>query len=524
MEKHVIKCPNCGTPFQLDESMYDSIVKQVRDSEFKNEIASREANLKKQKEDALEIQKIQSQKEYEKLLNDKQVEIEKLKASIESEKREKTIAIQEEAKKNTNDMNDLKNEIIELNAKLEAKDHEIKLRLEKVNVDNEKDLQTALHEKDREIEKLKNELNLKNQEKTIAIQEESKRSTDNINQLKNQIVELSAKLDAKENETKLRVEKVKAENEQTIAKIEANQDKKENEFKMQISQLEAKIENDKINFEMETKNIEDLHRKQLLQKDEQIAFYKDLKAKQSTKMIGETLEQHCNYEFNRFRTTAFPNAYFEKDNDARTGSKGDFIFRDFDEDGIEYISIMFEMKNEADETATKHKNEDFFKELDKDRREKNCEYAVLVSLLEADNEFYNNGIVDVSYRYEKMYVIRPQFFITIITLLCNASKGALQYKKELLVMKNQEIDVTNFETNMENFKAAFSKNYELASRKFQAAIDDIDKTIKALEKTKEDLLSSNRNLRLANDKAQDLSIKKLTKDNPTMKRKFAEIK
>lgn len=254
-----------------------------------------------------------------------------------------------------------------------------------------------------------------------------------------------------------------------------------------------------------------------------IEYYKDFKLKSSTKMLGETLEQHCQIEFNRLRATGFQTAYFEKDNDARTGSKGDFIFRDYDQDGTEFISIMFEMKNEADTTATKKRNEDFFKELDKDRNEKKCEYAVLVSLLEADSDLYNEGIVDVSYKYPKMYVIRPQFFIPIITLLRNASLNSLQYKRELMIVKNQNIDITNFESSLLEFKDKFSRNYRLASEKFQTAIEEIDKTISHLEKTKAALLSSDRNLRLANEKAEDLTIKQLTKNNPTMQAKFAEL-
>ena len=262
---------------------------------------------------------------------------------------------------------------------------------------------------------------------------------------------------------------------------------------------------------------------QLKNKDEQIEYYKDFKAKQSTKMIGESLEMHCYTEFNKLRSTGFKNAYFEKDNDARTGSKGDFIFRDYDDEGTEIISIMFEMKNEADTTATKHKNEDFFKELDKDRNQKNCEYAVLVSLLEADNELYNEGIVDVSHKYEKMYVIRPQFFIPMITLLRNAALHSLQYKKELALVREQNIDISNFEENMNTFKEGFSRNYRIASEKFAKAIDEIDKTISHLQKTKEALLSSDNNLRLANNKVEDLSIKKLTRNNPTMKAMFDEL-
>ena len=261
---------------------------------------------------------------------------------------------------------------------------------------------------------------------------------------------------------------------------------------------------------------------QLKEKDEQIDYYKDFKARQSTKMVGESLEQHCLTQFNSLRMTAFPTAYFEKDNDAKSGSKGDFIFRESVE-GTEFISIMFEMKNEMDETATKHKNEDFFKELDKDRREKKCEYAVLVSLLEMDNELYNNGIVDVSYRYEKMYVIRPQFFIPMITLLRNAALNSLKYRQELEAAKNQQLDIANFEENMNAFKQGFGRNYEIASKKFKTAIDEIDKTITHLQKTKDALLSSENQLRLANNKAEDLSIKKLTKNAPSVRKMFEEI-
>ena len=273
---------------------------------------------------------------------------------------------------------------------------------------------------------------------------------------------------------------------------------------------------------MKEKNTKEKYELELKNKDEMIGYYRDLKAKLSTKMIGETLEQHCNAEFARIRPMFSSKTYFEKDNDAKTGSKGDFIFRDYDDEGNEIVSIMFEMKNEADETATKHKNEDFFKELDKDRKEKQCEYAVLVSLLEADNEIYNDGIVDVSYKYEKMYVVRPQFFVPIITLLRNSSLKSLEYKKQLIQMQNQNIDISNFEKNMNIFKEGFSKNYKLASDKFNKAIEEIDKTIDHLNKTREALLSSDRNLRLANDKAQDLTIKKLVKNNKTMAEMFGK--
>jgi hypothetical protein len=288
--------------------------------------------------------------------------------------------------------------------------------------------------------------------------------------------------------------------------------------------LKSGLERAQLEKELAEKSLKDKYETQLKDRDDAIERLRDMKARLSTKMVGETLEQHCETEFNRIRATAFPKAYFEKDNDARTGSKGDFIFRDADEAGTEIVSIMFEMKNESDRTATKSKNEDFLKELDKDRNEKGCEYAVMVSLLEPDNEFYNTGIVDMFHRYPKMYIVRPQFFIPIITLLRNAAMNSLKYKTELALVRAQNVDITNFENELETFKSAFAKNYELASQRFQKAIDEIDKSIDHLQKTKEALLGTDRNLRLANDKAQDVTIKKLTKKNPTMAAKFAELK
>ena len=308
-----------------------------------------------------------------------------------------------------------------------------------------------------------------------------------------------------------------------VSKAAAQKEKQINEMDRQIYDLTGRIEHAKQETRLREQNIKEQYEERLRMKDEEIAYYKDFKARQSTKMIGESLEQHCETEFNKLRATGFQNAYFEKDNDARTGSKGDYIYKETDPDGIEFISIMFEMKNEMDETATKKKNEDFFKELDKDRREKDCEYAVLVSMLEPDSELYNTGIVDVSYRYPKMYVIRPQFFIPMITLLRNASLNALRYKQELAVIKNQNIDISHFEEDMNDFKEKFNRNFRLASERFHRAIDEIDKTIDHLQKTKEALLSSENNLRLANNKAEDLSIKRLTKNNPTMKAKFDEL-
>ena len=327
------------------------------------------------------------------------------------------------------------------------------------------------------------------------------------------IAELQAKLDAGETAKKLAVaEAVEKKNEEISKKTS------------EITELKGELKSKETESQLNEKALKEQYEEKLKLKDEQIEYYKDFKARQSTKMVGESLEQHCLTQFNSLRMTAFPNAYFEKDNDARSGSKGDFIYRECAEDGTEFISIMFEMKNEADMTATKHKNEDFFKELDKDRTEKGCEYAILVSLLEIDNEFYNNGIVDVSYKYPKMYVIRPQFFIPMITLLRNAARNSLQYRQELQLVKNQQVDILHFEENMNAFKEGFARNYRLASEKFAAAIDEIDKTIDHLQKTKAALLSSENNLRLANNKADELTIKKLTKNAPSVKAMFDELK
>ena len=327
-------------------------------------------------------------------------------------------------------------------------------------------------------------------------------------------------------EAERRVEQLAAqltssETEKQLAVSEAvrQKEKELSEQASEVAALKNRLDNQETESQLKQQSLQREYESRLRQKDEMIEYYKDFKARQSTKMIGESLEQHCLSQFNALRMTAFPDAYFEKDNDARSGSKGDFIFRE-SRGGVEFISIMFEMKNEADETATKHKNEDFFKELDKDRREKKCEYAVLVSLLEADSELYNNGIVDVSYKYEKMYVIRPQFFIPIITLLRNAALGSLKYRQELEMARNQQIDVLNFEKNMNEFKDKFAYNYQLASKKFKTAIEEIDKTIDHLQKTKEALLSSENNLRLANNKAEDLSIKRLTKNAPSVREMF----
>ena len=339
--------------------------------------------------------------------------------------------------------------------------------------------------------------------------------------------ELKAKLAQNKTEFEAKLAQSKTEQELAVARATAPIERERDSLKNSLvaAQNEAKLNLETANSRAKLSEAALItkYESALKLKEEENERLKDLKSKLSTKMVGETLEQHCQTEFNRIRTAAFPHAYFEKDNDARTGSKGDYIFRELDEAGNEIVSIMFEMKNENETTATKHKNEDFFKELDKDRREKNCEYAILVSLLESDSELYNTGIVDVSYRYEKMYVIRPQFFIPIITLLRNAALSSLQYKKELAVVRSQNIDITHFEENMEKFKVGFARNYDLASRKFKTAIDEIDKTINSLQKTKDALLSSENNLRLANNKAEELTIKRLTRGNPTMAQKFADL-
>lgn len=383
----------------------------------------------------------------------------------------------------------------------------------------------------------------KNKENEISLikSEASADKEKSISELKQEIERLNAKINSQLKDYELDKERalnlLKQENEQLKAKIENNvqertlaittavSEKKDElvEKEKQILQLENQLKEAEKDKQIQEQSLKENFAVQLKAKDTEIEFYRDLKSKMSTKMVGETLEQHCEIEFNRLRATGFQNAYFEKDNDAKTGSKGDFIFKDKTDDGIEYISIMFEMKNEMDTTATKHKNEDFFKELDKDRNEKGCEYAVLVSLLESDNEFYNTGIVDVSYKYPKMYVIRPQFFIPIITLLRNAAANSIQYKRQLIEYSNQNVDVTNFENKLIDFQEKFGNNVRLAKEKFDKAIEEIDKTIDHLQKTKVALLSSGDHLRLANDKAQDITIKKLTRGNPTMQQKFAEL-
>lgn len=379
---------------------------------------------------------------------------------------------------------------------LAEKDKESAIKLAEANIKNA--LQEQLAKKDQELADLK-------AKKEIELSQK-------LSQKENELLQLKAKIDNSENEKKLAV------NEATKT-IEKERDELANSLKIKDTEKELLKKSLTEQYLLELKEKDAI----IKHKDEEIALRKDMKLKLSTKMIGETLEQHCETEFNKLRATAFQKAYFEKDNDSKTGSKGDFIYRENDDAGNEIISIMFEMKNEGDETATKKRNEDFLKELDRDRNEKKCEYAVLVSLLEADSEYYNSGIVDLSHKYSKMYVVRPQFFIPIITLLRNAAMNSIQYKAELALVRNQNVDITNFEEKINTFKEGFARNFELASRKFKTAIEEIDKTIDHLQKTKDALLSSDNNLRLANQKAEDLTIKKLTYGNPTMKARFDEL-
>ena len=462
-----IKCPHCGQLFTIDESNYDSIVKQIRDHEFYDELKKREAEYNEK----LELQKELVEKD---LMGRANVKLNEQKAEIEN----------------------LKNQL-----KLVEKEHENELNLKTSSLKEE--INTLNAKRQGEIDKI-------TASKDIEISELKSKANATVLDLKSKIEILNQQVKNGDTEKELAVNKAISELKET-KDLEIN--KAKNELEIYKSEMANKFD-----------SMKDSYEQQLSAKQELVDYYKDFKTKMSTKMIGESLEQHCANEFNKNRMGMFRNAYFEKDNEVVEGSKGDFVFRDFDEDGIEIVSIMFEMKNEADTTSTKHKNEDFFDKLDKDRNRKKCEYAVLVSLLESDSELYNEGIVDVSYRYPKMYVIRPQFFIPLITLLKNAALNATEYKKQLLIEKNNNLDIAHFEENMENFKVAFGKNFETASKKFSTAIDEIDKTIDHLKKVKENLLSSDRQLRLANDKAQDLTIKKLTKNAPSLAEKFKENK
>lgn len=472
--------------------------------------------------DLQELQKVDSFYILEAIKNEKdKVYHSQLESVLKQEEANKTIALNELEKKLKLDFEKLKSEKEHL--ALVVAGYEEKLNSEKNATKATLTAEFAVEKAQLENKIIQLEHSIEQQKQLIEMQISQKKDD-----------ELNKKVDAYKNvlaDKEMRIKELEAKLDNESDKRALEITRVQNEKSKEISEKEERIL--KLNFELEQaenakkiseQSLKEKYELQLKEKQELVDFYKDLKAKASTKMVGETLEQHCEIEFNKLRATAFKHAYFEKDNDAKTGSKGDFIFRDFEDDGTEIISIMFEMKNEMDETASKHKNEDFLKELNKDREEKKCEYAVLVSLLEIDNELYNQGIVDVSHRYPKMYVIRPQFFIPIITLLRDAARNASQVKRQLAEIKSQNLDISNFENNLNDFKEKFANNYNIASKKFKTAIEEIDKTIDHLIKTKEALLSSENNLRLANNKAEDLSIKKLTKDNPTMKQAFADLK
>lgn len=460
---HEIICPHCRKAFKIDEAGYADILQQVRDHAFEEQLQDRLALAEQDKRNAVELAKAQLSGEWQRTAAGKEAEIQDLKARIDAAEVARKLAVSEALGAVVKERDTLAHELEQARQQQQAAAELARTRLES-------EVQQAAAKKETEIQELKAKLGT---------------------------VELTQKLALSE----------------AVSVVERERE----ELKNGLARLA-------LEKQLAEQSLKDKYETQLKDRDEAIERLRDMKAKLSTKMVGETLEQHCETEFNRLRSIAFPRAYFEKDNDARTGSKGDYIFKDAADDGTEIVSIMFEMKNESDGTATRKKNEDFLKELDKDRTEKGCEYAVLVSLLEPESELYNGGIVDVSYRYPKMYVVRPQFFIPIITVLRNAAQAAVKYKTELAQVRAQNIDITHFEDELEAFKSGFARNYELASKKFKTAIEEIDKTIDHLQKTKDALLGSENNLRLANNKADDLSVKKLTRGNPTMAAKFAALK
>lgn len=460
---HDIVCPHCKKAFKVDEAGYADILKQVRDHRFEQELHDRLELAEKDKQTAVQLAKAQLSVELQAAAAEQDQLITSLRAQIEAGETQRKLSVAEALKAVERERDQLAGALDRAKQEAQAAAQLLESRLKS-------DLQRTASEKDAQIQQLQSQLQAATTEKQLAVA-------------------------------------------QAVGTIERERDG-----------LVANLNQVKLEKQLSEQSLKERYEVQLKDRDDAIERLKEMKAKLSTKMVGETLEQHCEVEFNRFRATAFPRAYFEKDNDAKSGSKGDYIFRDYDDAGTEIVSIMFDMKNQSDLTATKGRNEDFLKELDRDRNEKGCEYAILVSLLEPESELYNSGIVDVFHRYPKMYVIRPQFFLPMITLLRNAAMNALKYKSELALVKAQNIDITRFEEQLETFKSGFARNYELASDKFQTAIKEIDKSIEHLQKTKEALLGTDRNLRLANDKAQDVTIKRLTKGNPTMAAKFAELR
>lgn len=459
---HDIICPHCGKAFKIDEAGYADILKQVRDRDFEQQLHERLVLAEQDKKNALALAESQAASALHQAAARKDTEILELKARLDAGEVQRQLAVAQALSAAEKERDALIAELTQARLAQQA-------AAQLAEAQRRQELQGATAAKDAEIQALQARLARFELDQKLALTE-------------------------------------------ALGGVEKERDA-----------LRNALDRAALEKQLAEKALQDKYETQLKDRDEAIERLRDMKARLSTKMVGETLEQHCETEFNRIRATAFPRAYFEKDNDARSGSKGDYIFRDTDEAGTEIVSIMFEMKNESDRSTTKNRNEDFLRELDKDRQEKHCEYAVLVSLLEPDSELYNTGIVDVFHRYPKMYVVRPQFFIPIITLLRNAAMNALRYKTELALVRAQNIDITKFEDHLESFKSAFSKNYDLASRRFQTAIEEIDKSIDHLQKTKDALLGADRNLRLANDKAQDVTIKKLTRGNPTMKAKFAEL-
>lgn len=482
-----ITCPKCHATFTISEEEYKSIRAQLRDQEFAAALHEREQAFEQSKLDAVKIAEAAIVAKAQRKISEKDAQLAELSAQIKAAEEAKKSAVNEiTAQKDI--------EISRLVGQIGNKESEYKLKL-----------QEEVSEKENEITSLKAQLETKSAEQELSVKNA-------VAEKEKEIAKLKAQIQANKTEQDLAVQKAVSEKTDEL-----------NQKVIEIEQLKGQIDSKAKEAELEQNNLKASYEQQLKFKEEEIERYKDFKAKQSTKMIGESLEVYCKNEFDKIRAIGFQNATFEKDNKiSETGSKGDFIFRETEE-GVEFISIMFEMKNEMDTTATKHKNEDFFKELDKDRKEKKCEYAVLVTLLEPENELYNNGIVDVSYKYEKMYVVRPQFFIPIITLLRNAARNSLRYRKELVAAQNQNIDITNFEAKLNGFKEKFDRDCRLADKNFEDAINDIDKTIKNLEKIKKELQLTVSHLKLADNKLQDITIKKLVKGNPTMAAKFAEL-
>ena len=546
-----IRCPKCQSVFQVDEADYASIVSQVKNAEFNDELNRRLEEVRKQYAAELKADVMKSEQTFGQQLSakdleigEKNTEIERLKAQIDSMAQAKALELAEEMSKKDQEISELKAKIestaqakaLELAGEMNKKDQEIselKAKIESTAQAKALELAGEMNKKDQEISELKAKIESTAQAKALELAGEMNKKNQEISELKAKIesmvqtnaLELAGELAKKDKEiSELKSTISQSKDACHIAVLEEQQKAQDalKEKENKIVELTGMVNQQKNEAALRENNIKETYEIQLKQKQEEVDYYKDLKTRMSTKMVGETLEIHCSTEFNRMRPL-FPNAYFEKDNDASGGSKGDFIFRDY-EDGFEYISIMFEMKNEMDQTATKHKNEDFLKKLDDDRKAKKCEFAVLVSLLEPESELYNTGIVDMSHRYPKMYVIRPQFFIPLITLLVQTSKKSIEYQRQLAIARSQSVDVTNFESRLNDFKEKFANNYRLASEKFKTAIDEIDKSITHLQKIKEALVGSERNLRLANDKADSLTIKKLTYNNPTMKEKFKEAR